>query len=486
MRSRVEVVCVDETGQEQRHQVLTIEREELAMETPGLSLSEGKALPASVQAVIVMQQAHAYLEQQRACPDCGRAHTSKDSGSLPMTTVFGKVQVANPRWNCCPCQSDGPKTFRPMRAWLQGRTSPEMLYPETKWASLIPFAKVADLLQKVLPMEDSVNAETVRKHLQAAAERLEQELGEERPLPLFEGAEEDWQHQPLPDGPITVGLDGGYVRAAHKQGWFEVIAGESVVAFRREEDSDIPSAKCFGYVQTYDQKPRRRLWQLLKSQGMPENQQLLFLSDGGENVRRVQEYLHPFSEHLIDWFHITMRLTVLQQQTKGLQEEPPQTGADKSKQLESVKHFLRHGNTEEALERLTSLLLDLSLIQAHSVSARKLAANLAELEIYLRNNCEFIPNFGERYRNGESISTAFVESTINQVVSQRFVQKQSMPWTLRGAHLFTADTDQGAEQRAGGSVPPLVSEIPAAVTAHGEESKGSLNPRIFGGLPALS
>jgi hypothetical protein len=32
----------------------------------------------------------------------------------------------------------------------------------------------------------------------------------------------------------------------------------------------------------------------------------------GENVRRVQEYLHPFSEHLIDWFHITMRLTVLQ------------------------------------------------------------------------------------------------------------------------------------------------------------------------------
>jgi hypothetical protein len=33
------------------------------------------------------------------------------------------------------------------------------------------------------------------------------------------------------------------------------------------------------------------------------------------------------SEHLIDWFHITMRLTVLQQQTKALQEERPETGA---------------------------------------------------------------------------------------------------------------------------------------------------------------
>jgi hypothetical protein len=69
------------------------------------------------------------------------------------------------------------------------------------------------------------------------------------------------------------------------------------------------------------------------------------MSDGGENVRRVQEYLHPFSEHLIDWFHITMRVTVMQQQTKPLQEERPETGAAISKRLESVKHLLCHGNT---------------------------------------------------------------------------------------------------------------------------------------------
>ena len=33
---------------------------------------------------------------------------------------------------------------------------------------------------------------------------------------------------------MTVGIDGGYVRAAHKQGNFEVIAGRSVVAFQKE------------------------------------------------------------------------------------------------------------------------------------------------------------------------------------------------------------------------------------------------------------
>ena len=73
-----------------------------------------------------------------------------------------------------------------------------------------------------------------------------------------------------------------------------------------------------------------------------------------------------------------------------------------------MKHLLWHGNVEEALERVDSLVLDLSLIQARSAPAKKLASGLAEFETYICNNREFIPNFGERYRNGETISTAFV------------------------------------------------------------------------------
>src|SRR5437667_333572 len=79
---------------------------------------------------------------------------------------------------------------------------------------------------------------------------------------------------------------------------------------------------------------------------MQENQQVVFLSDGGEDVRQVREYLHPNSEHVIDWFHITMRLTVLQQQTKAVKEERPETGAAASKQVESIKHLLLQTRTK--------------------------------------------------------------------------------------------------------------------------------------------
>ena len=46
------------------------------------------------------------------------------------------------------------------------------------------------------------------------------------------------------------------------------------------------------------------------------------------------------------------------------------------------------------------------------------------------------PTTGKRYRAGEAISSAFVESAVNQVVSKRMVKKQQMRWTPRGAHLL--------------------------------------------------
>ena len=53
---------------------------------------------------------------------------------------------------------------------------------------------------------------------------------------------------------------------------------------------------------------------------------------------------------------------------------------------------------------------------------------------YIEANQNFIPNYGDRYRHGEKISTAFAESAVNQVVSKRMVKKQQMRWTESGAH----------------------------------------------------
>jgi hypothetical protein len=78
-----------------------------------------------------------------------------------------------------------------------------------------------------------------------------------------------------------------------------------------------------------------------------------------------------------------------------------------------------------------------------SLEAQKLCSHLEEFETYISNNGQYIPNYGERYRNGEPISSSFVESAVNQVISKRFVKKQQMRWTL----LWGASSDSNALNR---------------------------------------
>jgi hypothetical protein len=66
---------------------------------------------------------------------------------------------------------------------------------------------------------------------------------------------------------LHLSIDGGYVRDwEEKQRHFEVIVSKSILAFKREEEEDIPSSKCFGFVQTFDTKPKGRLFEGLRSQ----------------------------------------------------------------------------------------------------------------------------------------------------------------------------------------------------------------------------
>jgi hypothetical protein len=276
------------------------------------------------------------------------------------------------------------------------------------------------------------------------AQRCENELGEEQ-WAFVEGCPADWETLPIPDGPLTVGIDGGYVRDwDEKNGHFEVIVGKSILAFRRDDEEDLPSSKCFGFVQTLDEKPKRRLFEVLKSQGLQMNQQLTFLSDGGDTVRELQLYLSPEAEHLLDWFHLAMRLTVLQQTAKGLpltiqDEEETYTLRDPIvRSLERLKWSLWHGNVYKAFQKLTDLVMDLDAAVATTGdgTARKLLKAVEEFYTYIERNRAFIPNYVERYLYGERISTVFVESTVNQVISKRFCKKQQMQWTKRGAHLL--------------------------------------------------
>lgn len=452
MKLRIQIVVeADGHAAEVLQEIATIERGPLQPDDVGLTRAEAKDLLHGVQQVLVARQVAEATAQQACCPACGQRRRHKGTHAIVVRSLFGTLRLPSPRLFHCHCQPQPTRTFSPLVLVLPERTTPELRYLEAKFAGLMSYGLTAQLLSEVLPLGRALHPTTVRNHMQAVARRLESELGEERPT-FIAGCQRDWDRLPRPDLPLTVGLDGGYVhscrRKSRKDGWFEVIVGTSAPA-------EGP-AKRFACVQGHDTKPKRRLFTMLTAQGMQMNQQVTFLTDGGETVRDLPLYLNPLAEHLLDWFHVTMRLTVMGQYAKGLPaaapdavgndhrtEDPageedlaaPLTQGDAERLLASIKWYLWHGNVHHALQEITDLAWQGDAAATHP-SGGKLAKAAAEFHTYIANNAAAIPNYGERYRNGEAISSASAESAVNQVISKRMVKQQQMRWSPEGAHLL--------------------------------------------------
>ena len=433
MKFRVQILVENDVGDEVLlTDSIELERENSSVEKLGLSLAESKELLQKTQQVMIEKQVEQFLEQSKCCPYCQQKRLSKGKHKIVYRTLFGKIELESPRLFHCQCESskkaNKTKTFSPLAIALPERTSPELLYLEAKFSSQISFDLSRQLLSEVLPLHKEFNAATIRNHLHKVSERLENELPKEKVF-FIEGCPRDWANLPRPDLPLTVGTRGGYVHSnkskIRAKDWFEVIVGKSIKA-----DG---TAKCFGFVTGIDRQPRRRVFQVLQSQGMQFNQQITFLSDGGKGVRNLQYYLNPQAEHLLDWFHITMRLTVMKQMAKGLENKELKEEA--LSEIESVKWYLWNGNVQRASDKIEDCYY---LLYTDEITAKQktLLQTVEEFQIYIRKNSHMITNYGERYRNGEAIATGFVESAVNQIISKRFVKKQQMRWTKRGTHLL--------------------------------------------------
>lgn len=429
MKMRIQVVIEhdDETTETVVEEIGCLQRGDPRPETLGLTLEESKALLGSIQQEMVKQQIAKYVDDHRTCQDCGRSHRRNGRHHITYRTLFGKMRLESQRFYTCNCRPRQQKSFSPVAHLLPERLAPELCYLQTKWASLMSYGLTVDLLEEVLPLK--TNYASVYKHTHQTAKRIESELGEEQFM-FAHGNEYDRHALPHPDEPLTVGIDGGFVHARdgdnRKAGWFEVIVGKSL--------QEHHEPRRFGFVTGHDQKPKRRLYDMLRAQGLQMNQAITFLSDGGDTVRNLQYYMSPVAEHILDWFHITMKLTVMRNIAKGLprHDELERVPDD----LVRIKWFLWHGNVYQALESLGFLEMDLEVFELEDKTAAKLYRHVQEFAIYIHNNRNYIPNYGDRYQYGEIISTAFVESTVNELISKRMVKKQQMRWTKEGAHLL--------------------------------------------------
>jgi hypothetical protein len=131
------VACLSEGEEPLLEEVFTWDREELSLASVGLTLSESKKLLQRIQQKMIEQQVATHL--QAHLPSGLR---KKGSYPLQLKTLFGNVTVNSPRYYLPPTET-GPKTYSPLQHLFPQHVTPERLYLETKWASLIPYQKTA-------------------------------------------------------------------------------------------------------------------------------------------------------------------------------------------------------------------------------------------------------------------------------------------------------------------------------------------------------
>jgi len=397
MRLKLQLVMCNEQGEEETvTAVRTLNKHHQRIEPLGLTLAESQQLLSTLQRHLRQQQITTCLDTASTCRDCGTPLKLKAHASRSFRPLFGTFQFYSPRLEHCDCTRRKTSSFRPLAALLTESVAPELLYREAKGASLVSYGMNLAALQDFLPLALSLDVKTVRYDTLKVAKRLEAELGDEQ-SGFIEGAPSDGNLLPSPEGFFKVGIDGGYVRnGVDKKHKFEVIVGKSILSLAEGEQNKTTVLQRFGFVQTQATQPKRRLYEVLHSQGLQMNQESTFLSDGDDKLRELQVEMSPQATPILDWFHLAMKLTGWGQYGTGLVPCNPVLGQEICDEIERLPWSLWHGPVDKALSKLNDL--ESSIEPCNETYARfpQWVKALSTLRTYIVPNRHFMPHYGER------------------------------------------------------------------------------------------
>jgi hypothetical protein len=137
MRVEIQLRIIGDNTVHSDDAVLHLDRTDDRLAAVGLSLTEAKTLLADIQNRLVAAQAADYVARHCHCPACGRRLRSKGCENIVFRTAFGVIRLPSPRFFLCRCQAATRRTFSLLAGLFTEHTAPELLYLESKWASLV-------------------------------------------------------------------------------------------------------------------------------------------------------------------------------------------------------------------------------------------------------------------------------------------------------------------------------------------------------------
>jgi hypothetical protein len=146
--------------------------------------------------------------------------------------------------------------------------------------------------------------------------------------------------------------------------------------------------------------------------------------------------------HILDWFHLSMRVRHIEQAMQGLkaldaQHQGPLDHIEID--VERLRHLLwngYHNETHRLLASIVGMSRNFMVLNGPAVEhkARRFAELCEDLRAYIWNNQKAMIDHGRRWRMGKPISTSRAERLVNNLVNVRMTKRRQMRWSPHGAH----------------------------------------------------
>ena len=407
---------------------------ELSSEGIGLTLAEAKALLAELQQRIVQDQVAEYVTCARVCPDCMALRRLRDQRTRTLQTLFGTVEVAAPRIRLCSCADTlgmADMSCSPLADVLPDRCTAELCQLHAELGARHSFREAGRLLETLLPCSPP-NHTSVRNRLHRVSAAIEAVEAVTPPLPAAPP-----RRQRTKQAETVIMIDGAHLRAVPGLGSRHVD-----VTVGKVETAGRPPRR-FALAPTGSEQPAQAIAAALLDQGWQPGRPVTVISDGEPALANlVRTATGEPIRHILDWWHISMRVRHIEQALAGIYALRPahHMGLDfVSLDVKRLRHLIWNGYAEEACEALwglSHLAMEAIYLNGHRFgpAVRSFLNHCQDLHAYLANNDGALIDYGGRYRSGRPISTSRAEGSVEEIANARMSKRQRMRWSPRGAH----------------------------------------------------
>ena len=414
--------------------------DEFGSESLGLLLNDAKTLLRRLQETIVQDQVGEAMEARRKCDGCGKQRAIHDDRGRILDTLFGRIRVKWPRLRRCLCQpagvaKSGPQS--PLAGLFSDRATAELRRLQAELGARHSFREAARLIEMFMPCSAQLNT-TVRNRLG----RIADELGHED---VSQGDADTI----APPSPLTLFLDGAHIRCRpeYQKRHLDVVVGkvESPNMSRR-----------FGFVQQAAGSPAKQLRHDLIAQGWDGQSKVTVISDGEPALPNlVRRAVRGPVTHILDWWHISMRVKHIENAVRGLLQSKGFSGLPLlfERPADTLRWHLWHGKVMTAATILKVLQIDCDRLHAETrelrEAAKRVKARCQDLYSYLANNFDALVDYGHRHRNGLAVSSSRAEGCVDDIGNTRMGKRRRMRWSPRGAQRVAVTRAAVLDRRLG-------------------------------------